>query len=168
MKAAACLAACAALLCAQAAYAQASSCPDPATAKVEVERTIHAYFDALRGEGDTPFENLTTSSSYAFDVGERFEGRAPADVIIEALEDWVEINWTLGPMDTKVRCDVAWSAWENTGSAGTPPNVRPARWLESAVLVYGDGRWKIDFFHSQRARTPVPAPAPAASPDKAN
>jgi len=143
----------------QQAQAQTASCPDPAVARVEVEQTIRDFFVALRGEGEVPFETLTTGSMYSYDVGERFEGRALADVIIEALGEGVEINWTLGPMDTKVRCDVAWSAWENTGSAGTPPDIRPAAWLESAVLVFEEGRWKIDFFHSQRAR-PAPAPKP--------
>lgn len=135
----------------QSASAQSPQCPDPAQARADVERTIRDFFDALRGKEGVPFESVTTPSMYSFDVGERFEGRALADVIIQALGEGVEINWSLGPMDTKVRCDVAWSAWENTGSAGTPPKVNPVRWLESAVLVYEDGRWKIDFFHSQRA-----------------
>jgi len=136
----------------QSAQANSSHCPDPGTARAEVELTVGQFFDALRGEGAVSFESLTTSNMYSFDVGERFDGPALADVIEEALAEGVEINWSLGPMDTKVRCNVAWSAWENTGSAGTPPNVRPVRWLESAVLVHQDGRWKIDFFHSQRAR----------------
>ena len=130
----------------------AAACPAPDQARADVERTIRNFFSALRGEGDVRFEELTTSSMYSFDVGERFEGSSLAEVIIEALADGVEITWNLGPMDTKVRCDIAWSAWENTGSAGTPPDIRPVRWLESAVLVYEDARWKVDFFHSQRAR----------------
>ena len=138
------------------ARASTQACPDPAQARIQAEQAIRDFFTALRGEGEVDFEDVTTSSMYSYDVGERFAGRALADVIIEALDSGVKINWKLGPMDTKVRCDVAWSAWENTGSAGTPPNVRPVRWLESAVLVYEGGRWKIDFFHSQRAR---PAPS---------
>ena len=129
-----------------------SDCPDPAQAVAEIERTIHAFFAALRGEGEVPFESLTTARMYSYDVGARFEGRALADTVIAALGEGVEINWNLGPMDTKTACKVAWSAWENTGSAGTPPDVQPVRWLESAVLVHEEGRWKIDFFHSQRAR----------------
>jgi hypothetical protein len=135
-----------------AVQAQPPSCPEPKQARADVEQTIRDFFDALRGEGDSPFESLTTRSMYSFDVGARFEGRALADVVIEALEDGIEINWNLGPMDTTVRCDVAWSAWENMGSAGKPPEVQPVRWLESAVLVHEGGRWKVDFFHSQRAR----------------
>jgi len=141
----------------QMVQAQATECPDPATATVDVEQTIRDFFVALRGEGDVSVYDLTTNSMYSYDVGERFERGALADVIIKALQDGVEINWNLGPMDIKVRCDVAWSAWENVGSAGTPPDIRPAGWLESAVLVHEDGRWKIDFFHSQRARPKAPA-----------
>lgn len=146
------IAAAAALLLPNAAQAGSHACPDPDKARGEVEQTIRDFFTALRGEGEVSFESLTTKGMYSFDVGERFDGRSLADVIIEALGDGVEINWTLGPMDTKVRCDVAWSAWENTGNAGTPPDVQPVAWLESAVLVHEEGRWKIDFFHSQRAR----------------
>jgi hypothetical protein len=127
-------------------------CPPAETAKAEVEQTIRDFFDTLRGKGELAFEDVTTSSMYSFDVGERFEGRALADLIIGVLADGVEINWSLGPMDTEVRCDVAWSQWVNTGSAGMPPEVSPVSWLESAVLVYEDGRWKVDFFHSQRAK----------------
>lgn len=134
------------------AQARPSECPEPAQARIDVERTIHAFFAALRGEGETPFEDLTTPAMYSYDVGQRFDGRALADAVTKALGDGVEINWTLGPMDTKLACKVAWSAWENTGSAGVPPDVQPVRWLESAVLVHEGGRWKVDFFHSQRAR----------------
>jgi hypothetical protein len=133
------------------AHASHSQCPDPATARVEVEQTIRQFFDALRTKDTAPFKQVTTEGFYAYDVGARFDGRELADLIAQTLENGVEINWNLGPMDTKVRCDVAWSQWENTGSAGSPLNVKPARWLESAVLVHEDGRWKVDFLHSQRA-----------------
>lgn len=142
---------------AQPAYAdshkdsQAPACPDPATARADVEQTIRDFFDALRTEDKAPIERITTKGFYAFDVGARFPGSTLADEIVEALGQGVEINWVLQPMDTKVRCDVAWSQWENIGSAGIPPDVNPVSWLESAVLVHEDGRWKLDFFHSQRA-----------------
>lgn len=133
------------------AQASASECADPATAPIEIERTIHDFFAALREEDKAPFKRLTTPSFYAFDVGERFPDSTLADAVRSALDSGVEINWMLGPIDTKVRCNVAWSQWENAGSAGTPPDVQPLRWLESAVLIHEDGRWKLDFFHSQRA-----------------
>lgn len=132
---------------------QRAVCPSPETAEAEVEQTIRDFFDALRGEGELAFKDVTTADMYSFDVGQRFEGRELADLIIESLAEGVEINWSLGPMDTTVACDVAWSQWENTGSVGIPPDVSPVNWLESAVIVHEDGRWKVDFFHSQRAQT---------------
>jgi len=129
-----------------------STCPDPANAKADVEKTISDFFDAVRLKDKAPMEALTTKRFYAFDVGARFSGTALNETVVEALDEGIEINWVLQPMDTQVRCDVAWSQWENIGSAGTPPDLEPVRWLESAVLVHEDGRWKLDFFHSQRAR----------------
>jgi ketosteroid isomerase-like protein len=134
------------------AQAETVQCPDPATARAEVEQTIHDFFAALRVADKAPFAQLTTPSFYAFDVGQRFAGSTLGDAVFEALSDGVEINWNLGPMDTRVRCDVAWSQWENIGSVGTPPDVQTVRWLESAVLVHDGARWKLDFFHSQRAK----------------
>lgn len=132
------------------AYAQ-STCSAPPEARAEIERTAHAFFDALREEDKAALQRLTTPSFYAFDAGRRFAGTELIDVVRDAHAKGVELNWSIGPLDTKLGCDVAWTAWENVGSVGVPPDVRPVRWLESAVLVREDGRWKIDFFHSQRA-----------------
>jgi hypothetical protein len=95
---------------------------------------------------------VTTKGFYAFDVGARFPGSTLVEAVTGALAEGREIVWSLGPLDTQVRCDVAWAQWENVGSAGMPGEVKPVRWLESAVLVHEDGTWKLDFFHSQRAK----------------
>lgn len=133
------------------AHARESSCAPSPGASDEIERTVHAFFHALRKEDKVAFQRLTTTSFYSFDVGKRFAGTKLVDVVRDAHARGVQLNWTIGPLDTQLRCGVAWSAWENVGSAGIPPDVRPVRWLESAVLVRQDGNWKIDFFHSQRA-----------------
>lgn len=133
-------------------HAGGPDCPDPVFARAEIERTIHAFFDGLRLADKGPLKQTITERFYAFDVGERFSGTTLGDSVRAALDRGVEINWNLGPMDTQVRCTVAWAQWENTGSVGTPTEVKPVRWLESAVLIHEDGRWKLDFFHSQRAK----------------
>jgi len=133
------------------AHGRQSHCPAPPQAKNEIKRTVDAFFDALRKEDRVAFQRLTTTSFYSFDGGERYAGTELVDVVRDAYARGVQLNWSIGPLDTKLRCEVAWSAWENVGSAGIPPAVRPVRWLESAVLVRQNGSWKIDFFHSQRA-----------------
>jgi hypothetical protein len=126
-------------------------CPTSPQANGEIERTVTDFFAALRNEDRARFEHLTTASFYSFDNGKRFAGTELVDVVHNAHARGVELNWSIDHLDTKVRCDVAWSAWENIGSAGIPPNVQPVHWLESAVLVRDEKSWKIAFFHSQRA-----------------
>lgn len=133
------------------ADARQPNCADPVDARAEIEATIHDFFDALRKDDEASFKSLTTESFYSFDVGKRFDGTELVDVVRDAHAQGVQINWSIGPVDTKLSCDVAWSAWENVGSAGIPPDLQPIRWLESAVFVRENGSWKIDFFHSQRA-----------------
>ncbi len=133
------------------AHARPSDCAALPRANGEIEQTVNAFFDALRKEDEVAFQRLTTRTFYSFDGGERYPGTALVDVVRKAHAKGVELNWSIGPLDTKLRCDVAWSAWENLGSAGIPPAVKPVRWLESAVLIRENGSWKIDFFHSQRA-----------------
>lgn len=133
------------------AHARQADCTVPSGAKIEVERTVHAFFDALQKEDKAEFRRVTTASFHSFDAGKRFAGTELLDVVLNAHARGVQLNWSLGPFDTKLRCNVAWSAWENTGTAGIPPDLRPAHWLESAVLVHQEGRWQIDLFHSQRA-----------------
>lgn len=133
------------------AQAHPPACPAQVTAKAEIDRTIHDFFDALRTDDEASFKRLVTPSFYAFDVGKRFDGGALAEAVRNAHAQGVQITWALGPIDTKLHCGVAWAAWENVGSAGIPPDIKPVRWLESAVIIHASGGWKIDFFHSQRA-----------------
>jgi hypothetical protein len=126
-------------------------CAGSQQSAADIERTVHALFDALRNEDAFTFQRLTTSNFYSFDNGKRYVGTELVDLVRDTHARGVQLNWSIGPLATNVRCDVAWSAWENFGSAGIPPDVRPVRWLESAVLVRQNGQWKVDFFHSQRA-----------------
>ena len=130
------------------------ACVRSPRAEADIDRTVHDFFDALRKDDKAAFQRLTTSSFYSFDVGKRYVGTELVDVVRDAHARGVQLNWSVGPLDTNLGCDVAWSAWENVGSAGVPRDVRPVRWLESAVLIRQNGSWKVDFFHSQRAAVP--------------
>ena len=130
---------------------ETSACSPLPQDRDEVKRTVEAFFDALREDDVAAFRLATTASFDSFDGGKRYPGTELADEVRDAHARGVEINWSIGKLDTKIQCDVAWSSWENDGSAGIPPDVIPVRWLESAVLVRDNGNWKIDFFHSHRA-----------------
>lgn len=128
-----------------------SSCSPSPQDRVEVERNVQAFFDALREDDEAAFQLVTTASFDSFDSGERFRGAELVHGVRDAHAQGVELNWSISQLDTKIQCDVAWSSWENDGRAGTPPDVIPLRWLESAVLVRESGNWKIDFLHAHRA-----------------
>lgn len=117
----------------------------------EIESVVHAFYDALRKEDEGSFGRLITTSFYSFDVGKRYTGVGLVKLVQNVRARVVQLNWSVGPLDTHVGCGMAWATWQNVGSAGVPPQVQPVRWLESAVLVRQKNAWKIDFFHSTRA-----------------
>jgi hypothetical protein len=141
----------AALMLTSCASVKQPGCADTRQGSADVERTVRALFVALGTEDKATFQRLTTPDFYSFDNGKRYLGTELVEVVSSAHRRGVQLNWSIGPINTNVRCDVAWSSWENSGSAGIPPDVKPVHWLESAVLVRADGQWKVQFFHSQRA-----------------
>ena len=143
----------AALLLAGCASVPQQTCSVAAGDRAAIDETVRAFYDALRARDKVAFKRVTTGSFYSFDVGKRFAGTELVDLVADAHARGVQLNWSIGRLDTHLGCKMAWSAWENIGSAGVPPNVQPVRWLESAVLVRDGGAWKIDFFHSTRAAT---------------
>ena len=126
-------------------------CPASPRAEAEIQRAVHTFYDALRTDDADKFRKVTTERFYSFDGGDRFVGTELVDLVRSARAKGLQFNWSVGQLDTQRQCNVAWTAWENVGSVGMPPDIKPVRWLESAVLVHRGGQWKIDFFHSQRA-----------------
>ena len=133
------------------AHAASPTCPASPRAEAEIERTVHGFYQALRTDDIAAFRRVTTARFYSFDGGARYDGIALAELIRDARAAGRQFNWSVGPLDTQRRCSVAWTAWQNSGSAGPAREVKPVKWLESAVLVHDGGAWKIDFFHSHRA-----------------
>lgn len=124
------------------------------TEVAKIEMTIRGFFEALRRDDKVAFQRLTTRSFYSFDGGKRFAGRELLKVVRDTHARGVQLNWNIGTIDIHLGYNMAWTAWENSGSAGVSTNLRPVRWLESAVLVKNEGTWKIDFLHSSRAVPP--------------
>ena len=106
------IAAASALVLAGCAHLNSPDCDRSSETEAEIEGTVHAFFDSLRGDDKATFQQLTTSSFYAFDVGKRYAGTELVDVVKDAHARGVQLNWSVGQLDTKIGCDVAWSAWE--------------------------------------------------------
>ena len=135
------------------AHVERGVCPTSAADVENIDAVVRGFYDALSRDDLNGFARVTTSNFYSFDGGQRYAGNALAELVRDTHARGVQLNWTIGPIDTHSGCDMAWAAWENVGSVGTIAELKPVRWLESAVLVKRDGRWKIDFFHSARAAT---------------
>ena len=126
----------------------------PAGAAKDVEAAVQAWFDAGRKDDLTAMATLQTPGFYAYDGGERFDGLKLGELLKSSHATGIVIEWNLHDMDVHLGCDQAWAAWVNKGAAGKAGGMRPVVWLESAVLGYRDGRWRLEFLHSDRVRPP--------------
>ena len=124
-----------------------SGCASPAAAR-DIERVVKAFFAALAKDDDAELRRITTLDFYAYDIGKRFTGPELSKAIADLHRAGRTIEWNIGPVDTRIDCNLAFAAWENTGASGTRPNLQPRSWLESALLVRRNGRWLIHFLHS--------------------
>ena len=141
----------AAVLLSGCAHSQPTACVASPADIAAIDLTVRGFYDALRRDDRAGFQRLTTPTFTSFDGGVQFSGTALSDFVRDAHARGVQLVWNIGPIDTHGGCGMALAAWDNAGSVGTPPQVKPVRWVESSVLVRREGAWRIDFFHSTRA-----------------
>jgi hypothetical protein len=139
-----------------AAFAAASvqaapGCAPPAGAR-DVEAAIRGWFAAFAREDYAAGYALQAPGFYAYDGGERYRGAELGELLKNAQAAGTRFEWNLHDMDVHLGCDQAWAAWVNTGAVGKPGAMQPVAWLESMVLRYAGGRWRIEFLHSDRVR----------------
>lgn len=129
-----------------------SSAPPPSCSSdaeaAEVSKTVRSFFAALAVDDHATVQSLTTTNFYAFEIGKRYTGPELLKVIADAHRNGRIMQWNVGPVDTRIDCNLAFAAWENTGAAGTALKLEPRGWLESAVLLRRGNGWVIDFLHS--------------------
>ena len=134
----------------------ALSSPDNArTSQEAVAQTLRDMYAALAVDDMMRFKSIVTDDFYAFDAGRRFEGVALAQLVIDAHKAGRQFAWTVNDPDVRLHGDSAWIAYVNTGSVGDALKATLVTWLESAMLRFEHGRWRIAFFHSSRAQPPV-------------
>jgi hypothetical protein len=131
----------------------APACAPPGAAK-DVETAVRGWFGAFVHDDYAAAYALQAQGFYAYDGGERYDGTALGELLRKLKAGGTRLEWRLHDMDVHVACDRAWAAWVNTGAAGTAGAMQPVTWLESMTLRYGGGRWRIEFLHSDRAKTP--------------
>jgi hypothetical protein len=132
-----------------------SACAPKAAAKSDVVRVMEEVFVALGTDDQSRLEQLTTPDFYAYDGGQRFIGTALFDLIKQghaAGKHWV---WRITEPEVHVECHLAWITYVNQGALEDATGRQALTWLESAILEYSNGRWRIRFLHSTRAPKPT-------------
>jgi hypothetical protein len=147
---------CIAAICAVAALtfvagtgiASAGPCAPASADPVDAIRRMYAgAMDGDRARTIATFDQ----DAYLFDGGARFTPEGITDFILKAEATGVTPRWSIDAAESHATCDLAWATWTNRGTFTTSKGVEPKVWLESAVLAWRDGSWRIRFFHS----TPV-------------
>jgi hypothetical protein len=115
-------------------------------------------FTALRVDDQQHLQQVIAPDFYAYDGGARFTGPALAGLIKNGHENGKRWEWNIAEPDTHVACNLAWIAYTNQGSVQDAQGRVPITWLESAVLEYSSGRWRIRFLHSTRVQPTTAGP----------
>jgi ketosteroid isomerase-like protein len=116
-----------------------------------VVETVREMYAAASVDDMAGLARIFTADFYAFDVGKRFDGMALAELIKAAHADGKRFIWTVTEPEVEIAGDWASISFVNRGSVGDAAGMTPVTWLESAVLRFEDGRWRVRFFHSTRA-----------------
>ncbi len=128
--------------------ASAATCP-PADPKA-VTDAVRGVFAGMMAHDDAAVKASLTSDFYAFDGGKRFDGPALPKLITDAQAAGKTYVWSVNDPDVHIACDHAWIAYVNKGSLTDAKGTLPLTWLESAILRFEGGRWRIEFLQSTR------------------
>lgn len=125
-------------------------CAPIANAQSEVVGIIKQMFVAARADDLTALVAITTPDFYAYDGGKRFTAQSLMDFITKLHAAGKHYEWNVTNPETHITCNVAWVTYVNQGFIEDSGGHQDMMWLESVVLEYGDGRWRMRFLHSTR------------------
>jgi len=128
-----------------------SRCAPTAGAQTDALGAITGLISALRADDEPGFKSHVTDSFYAYDGGKRFEGVALLNLIKSLHGSGKKFEWNVTAPEVHVVCDWAWVTYVNKGSVTDASGRQDLSWLESAILRYDEGHWRVQFLHSTRA-----------------
>jgi hypothetical protein len=123
--------------------------------KQPVADAVRAMFGALQTHDPEAVKANLTPDFYAYDGGRRYDGDALPKAVAAAQAAGKTFAWSVADPDVRLACEQAFIAYVNRGSVTDAKGATPAVWLESALLRFEDGRWRLAFLQSTRA-TPAP------------
>src|SRR5580658_1477401 len=138
----------AAVLLAAACSGQAALAGTCAPQGADPAETVRQLYAAVTRGDSAAVSSLFAPGFYAFDHGQRMSGADLASQVDEIRKRRIPYIWTVEDADAHVACDTAWVTYTNRHVPLPGASVPPKAYLESVVLVWLDGDWKLRFFHS--------------------
>lgn len=131
------------------AFAADAQCAPPSPDAVA--ETMREMYAALMVDDEPRLQGILMPDFYSYDGGKAFDGPGLAGLVKDAHKKGSKFVWTVNEPKIQLHCDWAWIAYVNRGSIADASGTKPVTWLETAVLRYDAGRWRIALFHSSRA-----------------
>lgn len=140
------------LLAAQPAAAAPACAPK---AEAPAVNAVVGMYAALKAGDRARWAAVVTPDFYAFDGGAKFTGDGLLALIKTAQAQGKSYEWTVNEPRVRIDCTLAAVTYVNLGGVTDSTGRIPVTWLETALLTWDKGAWKVSFLESVRAK---PAP----------
>jgi hypothetical protein len=109
--------------------------------------TVQEFFAATSASDHNRLRAIATEDFQLLEVGEVWD----IDKLISVIQptDMKRLNY-FNLISTKVMENVAWVSYWNKAKFVRGDNEGQAYWLESAVLIKSNSKWRIQMLHSTR------------------
>lgn len=118
----------------------------------DVVAAMRDMFSAFETHNQTAVRARLAPNFYAFDGGQRMDGMTLPDLIAKQQATGAKYKWSVTKPDVQMNCTLATIAYVNVGAVGDTAKMTPVTWLESAVLRFREGRWRVQFLISAPVR----------------
>ncbi len=140
------------LLAAQQASAAPACAPK---AEAPVVQAVEGMYAALKTSDQARWAAAVTPDFYAFDGGAKFVGEGLFALVKDAQAQGKAYEWTVNEPRVRIDCALAAVTYVNRGGVTDSTGRTPVTWLETALLTWDKGVWRVAFLESIRAK-PTP------------
>jgi ketosteroid isomerase-like protein len=110
---------------------------------------VKALFAAMSKYDGNAMQATSTADFQLLEHGEDWTMQQLVDAVQPKGKPYVRKNFFV-QIRAREKGDVAWVSYWNKAEIHRDGDVRTVVWLESAVMVKEEGRWKIQLLHSTR------------------
>jgi hypothetical protein len=132
---------------------QASAAPACAPkAEAPVVQAVVAMYAGLKASDPARWAAAVTPDFYAFDGGAKFTGQGLFTMVKDAEAGGKSYEWTVNEPRVRIDCTLAAVTYVKLGGVTDSNGRTPLMWLETALLTWDKGVWKVSFLESFRAK----------------